>query len=68
MDELDYQDDELHDLSQEIGQKVAEFSEKVHPLRIALAGVILLMLLGALASTWYWVIPRDDVELSLIHI
>ena len=68
MDELDYQDDELHDLSQEIGQKVAEFSEKVHPLRIALAGVILLMLLGALASTWYWVIPRDDVEIEITYL
>ena len=55
---------ELHELSQEIGQKVVEIAERVHPLRIALAGIILLMLLGSIVATWYWVIPRDDVEVT----
>ena len=68
MDELDHTDEELHDLSQEIGEKLVELTERVHPLRIALAGVILLMLLGALASTWYWVIPRDDVEIEITYL
>ena len=67
-DDYDDQDDELHELSQEIGEKIVELAEKVHPLRVALAGVILLMLLGALASTWYWVIPRDDVEVKIVYL
>ena len=59
---------ELHEISQEIGERVKEFTERVHPLRIALAGVIFIMLLGALASTWYWVIPRDDVEIEVVYL
>ena len=51
MDEFDEEEmeQELHEFSQEIGQKVLELTEKVHPLRIALAGAILLFILGALA-------------------
>lgn len=70
MDEFDEEEmeQELHEFSQEIGQKVLELTEKVHPLRIALAGVIMLLLLGALVSTWYWAIPRDDVEIEVTYL
>ena len=61
-------DEELHELSQEIGEFVVELTEKIHPLRVALAGVILVILLGALVSTWYWVIPRDDVEIEVLYL
>ena len=64
----DSMDEELHELSQEIGEFVVELTEKIHPLRVALAGVVLLMLLGALVSTWYWVIPRDDVEIEVMYL
>ena len=59
---------ELHEISQEIGEKIVEIAEKVHPLRVALAGVVLLLILGALVSTWYWVIPRDDVEIDVVYL
>lgn len=69
MDEFDEEmEQELHEFSQEIGQKVLELTEKVHPLRIALAGMILLLILGAIASTWYWAIPRDDVEIEVTYL
>ena len=70
MDEFDEEEmeQELHEFSQEIGQKVMELTEKVHPLRIALAGAIMLLLLGALVSTWYWAIPRDDVEIEVTYL
>jgi hypothetical protein len=61
-------EEELHDRSQEIGEFVVELAEKIHPLRVALAGVILIILLGALVSTWYWVIPRDDVEIDILYL
>ena len=64
----DSMDEELHELSQEIGEFVVELTEKIHPLRVALAGVVLLMLLGGLVSTWYWVIPRDDVEIEVMYL
>ncbi len=61
-------EEELHERSQEIGEFVVELTEKIHPLRVALAGVILIILLGALVSTWYWVIPRDDVEIDILYL
>ena len=35
---------------------------------VVLAGIIPIILLGALASTWYWVIPRDDVEIDILYL
>ena len=68
-DEYDEEmEDELHELSQEIGERVKEIAENIHPMRVALAGVIFIMLIGALASTWYWVIPRDDVEIEVMYL
>jgi len=61
-------EEELHEMSQEIGEFVVELAEKIHPLRVALAGVVLMILLGALVSTWYWVIPRDDVEIEVMYL
>ena len=68
-DEYDEEmEDELRELSQEIGERVKEIAENIHPMRVALAGVIFIMLIGALASTWYWVIPRDDVEIDVMYL
>ena len=68
-DEYDEEmEEELHDRSQEIGEYVVELAEKIHPMRVALAGIILIILLGALVSTWYWVIPRDDVEIDILYL
>ena len=65
-DEVD--DPGLHEISQEVGQFVKDLSEKVHPLRVALAGVIMLLIIGSLISTWYWIIPRDVVEINTMYI
>tara|TARA_B100000925_G_scaffold181793_1_gene137215 strand:+ start:308 stop:859 length:552 start_codon:yes stop_codon:yes gene_type:complete len=61
-------EEELHEISQEIGEMVAEFTGKISPMRVALAGLVLIILLGALVSTWYWVIPRDDVEIDVMYL
>ncbi|MFL2982391.1 MAG: hypothetical protein ACJZ4V_05675 [Candidatus Poseidoniaceae archaeon] len=61
-------EEELHELSQEIGEMVVDFTEKISPMRVALAGLVLILLLGALVSTWYWVIPRDDVEIEVMYL
>tara|TARA_A100001234_G_scaffold193436_1_gene181189 strand:+ start:177 stop:728 length:552 start_codon:yes stop_codon:yes gene_type:complete len=60
--------EELHDMSQEIGEKVAELTQKISPMRVAIAGLVLMLLLGAIASTWYWIIPRDDVEINVMYL
>ena len=64
----EYDEQELHEISQDVGQFVKDLSEKVHPLRVALAGLVLLILIGSLVSTWCWIIPRDDVEIETTYI
>ncbi|RJU86586.1 MAG: hypothetical protein DWC02_04400 [Candidatus Poseidoniales archaeon] len=69
MDEFDEElEQELHEFSQEIGQKIIEISEKIHPVRVAIAGLVMLLILGAIAASWYWVIPRDDVEIEVKYL
>ncbi len=60
--------EELHEISQEIGEKVADLTQKISPMRVAIAGLVLMLLLGAIASTWYWIIPRDDVEIDVMYL
>ena len=69
MDEFDEElEQELHEFSQEIGQKIIDISEKIHPIRVAIAGLVMLLILGAIAASWYWVIPRDDVEIEVKYL
>lgn len=68
MNSNDEDQDIVEELAQEVGERVKELTERVHPVRIALAGVMMLILLGALASTWYWVIPRDSVEIETVYL
>ena len=60
--------EELHEISQEIGEKVADLTQRISPMRVAIAGLVLMLLLGAIASTWYWIIPRDDVEIDVLYL
>ena len=45
--------------SKEAARFVEDLKEEVTPNRVALAGVILLLFIGAVFSSWYWFIPRD---------
>ncbi len=40
----------------------------INPARVAIAGLIMLLLVGLIASGWYWVLPRDDVEVETIYM
>ncbi len=66
-EELD-EDKELHEISKEVGERVKEIASNVHPFRVALAGIITLLILGSMIATWHWIIPRDSVEIDTIYI
>ena len=59
---------DLHEISQEVGERVKEITSKVHPFRVALAGIITLLILGSMIATWHWIIPRDSVEVETIYV
>lgn len=54
--------------SKDAARIVQGLKREVTPNRVALAGVILLLLLGAIFSSWYWVIPRDSVSVETLYI
>ena len=54
--------------AKEYGELVQDIAERVHPWRVALSGLLLLVLLGGIVSTWHWVIPRDDVSVETLYL
>ena len=61
-------EEELLEIVQEVGERVKEITERVHPLRVALAGIIILLILGSGLATWHWIVPRDVVEVDTVYI
>ena len=62
LDLSDPEQAEAYRQAQEVALLVKERIRDINPVRVAIAGLILLLMVGLLASSWYWVIPRDDVE------
>ena len=54
--------------SKEAARFVEDLKEEVTPNRVALAGVILLLFIGAVFSSWYWFIPRDSVMVETLYL
>lgn len=59
---------EAYRQAQEMALFVKERIRDINPVRVAIAGLILMLLVGLLASGWYWVIPRDDVEIHTVYM
>ena len=54
--------------AQEAALFIKERIRNINPARVAIAGLIMLILVGLIASGWYWVLPRDDVEVETIYM
>lgn len=54
--------------SKEAARFVEDLKEEVTPNRVALAGVILLLFIGAVFTSWYWFIPRDSVMVETLYL
>ena len=59
---------EAYRQAQEMALFVKERIREINPVRVAIAGLILMLLVGLLASGWYWMIPRDDVEIHTVYM
>ena len=59
---------EAYRQAQEMAMFVKERIRDINPVRVAISGLILLLLVGLIASGWYWVIPRDDVEIHTVYM
>ena len=54
--------------SKDAAKFVQDLQREITPNRVATAGLILLLLVGAIFSTWYWVIPRDSVMVETLYL
>ena len=54
--------------AQEAALFIKERIRNINPARVAIAGLIMLLIVGLIASGWYWVLPRDDVEVETIYM
>ena len=54
--------------SKDAAKFVEELRKEITPNRVATAGLVLLLLLGAIFSTWYWIIPRDFVMVETLYM
>ena len=50
--------------AQEAAKLLHEKVSEVDPYQVILAGVVILLMIGVILSGWYWVLPRDSVELE----
>lgn len=41
---------------------------EVSPSRVALAGIVFLLLIGVIISGWYWALPRDAVDVETQYL
>jgi len=59
---------EAYRQAQEMALFVKERIRDINPVRVAIAGLILMLMVGLIASGWYWMIPRDDVEIHTVYM
>ena len=60
-------EEDVEKLVDEMFSRVQEFAEEVTAGRVALATTLLLMIIGGIFAGWYWVIPRDSVDVETVY-
>tara|TARA_B110001452_G_scaffold263050_1_gene263955 strand:- start:991 stop:1656 length:666 start_codon:yes stop_codon:yes gene_type:complete len=53
---------------QRVSKAFDKIRREVSPSRVALAGIVFLLLLGVIASGWYWALPRDSVDVETQYL
>ena len=66
--EMSQEDLEILQASKDAALFVQELGREITPNRVALSGLILMLIIGAVFSSWYWVIPRDSVMVETLYM
>lgn len=51
-----------------VSKALRTIRREVSPSRVALAGIVILLLFGVLMSGWYWALPRDAVNVETKYL
>ena len=65
---LDEDGIETYEDMQKVSKAIDLIRLKVSPSRVALAGIVFLLLAGVMASGWYWALPRDAVDIETQYL
>ena len=65
---LDEDGIETYEDMQKVSKALETIRREVSPGRVALAGIIFLLLMGVIASGWYWALPRDAVNVETQYL
>ena len=66
--EMSQEELEILQASKDAALFVQELSREITPTRVALSGLVLMLIVGAIFSGWYWVIPRDSVMVETLYM
>jgi len=58
-------DEELAEMAAE---KLQAIGEVITPIRLLVASVAMLLVLSSIFATYYWVIPRDNVDVETVYM
>lgn len=50
--------------SQRAAERLLNLGKEITPVRVFAASAIIVLLLGSIFASWYWVIPRDSVDVE----
>lgn len=65
---LDEDGIETYEDMQRVTKALRTIRREVSPSRVALAGIVVLLLFGVLVSGWYWALPRDAVNVETQYL
>ena len=65
---LDEDGIETYEDMQKVSKAIELIRREVSPSRVALAGIVFLLLIGVMASGWYWALPRDAVDVETQYL
>ena len=65
---LDEDGIETYEDMQRVSKAIDTIRREVSPSRVALAGIVFLLLIGVMVSGWYWALPRDAVNVETQYL
>ncbi len=56
--------EEEYQASQRAAERLLNLGKEITPVRVFAASAIIVLLIGSIFASWYWVIPRDSVDVE----
>ena len=56
--------EEEYQASQRAAERLLNLGKEITPVRVFAASAIIILLIGSIFASWYWVIPRDSVDVE----